>query len=447
MRLSADRRLGPYVVMAVAGVVAALVTGAAALVALAAPAAVLVVAGLADRRALEVRVVGIEAPARVLEGDHWMLRIQLEWLGEATLDILHTGIKGSEIQGPPGWRVSADGGATAQLEAVARGWGRHDLGSIEVRARRSNGMLRWDGNFALGDAIRVLPTGSRLDDLLHPRRPRVAAGSHVAPIRGPGTDFADLRPYVPGDRLRDVSWAASARGDQPWVVVHHPERTGTVVLLLDSFVEVGAPRGSLDRAARVVWSIARHHLVNGDRVGLVSVGSSLAWLPPVSGRRARWQVLDALLTIGSDIAGSRPSRSRAGGENRHVLLPADAVVVGVSPLQSDGFVASVLHHVRLGRPVMVIGIATTDLLDPPGDETERAARRLWELDIELRRSNLSRAGVPSAMVVDDGAKAVRLLSRRQPRNRIRRVHVPHARLDKARRAMARELDEVAGGRR
>jgi hypothetical protein len=38
------------------------------------------------------------------------------------------------------------------------------------------------------------------------------------------------------------------RGERPWVVVHHPERTGTVVLLLDSFVEVGAPRGALDRA-------------------------------------------------------------------------------------------------------------------------------------------------------------------------------------------------------
>lgn len=414
-RPSADRRLAPYALLVVTGLLAALITGEAALAAAAAPVAVLVVVALADRRALHVSVVSVSAPSRLVEGDSWVLELELRWSGDAELDILHTGMRGSEIEGVGGWTIDARDHARLELVSVACQWGRHELGSIEIRARRPRGMLRWDQTIHVDGAVRILPEASRLDELLHPRRPRVAAGSHVAPVRGPGTDFADLRPYVPGDRLRDLSWTASARGDQPWVVVHHPERTGTVVLLLDGFVEVGAPAGTLDRAARVVWSIARHHLENGDRVGLLTTGGTPVWLAPVAGRRARWQVLDTLLLAGSAVAGSPVGvrgRARPVSPRREVNLPADAIVVGVSPLQSDGFMAAIGHHARLGRPTMVIGVRTDDLLAPTTNEVERAARRLWVLDVDVRRANLARSGVPSIVVTDNAANAVRYLSSR-----------------------------------
>lgn len=408
--VSADRRLGPYTVMAVAGLVAALLTGQAAFAAMAAPAGVMVVAALADRRPIVVKVVSIDAPDRCLEGDKWELGVNLGWNGPAVLDVLHVGLSGHRVEGVRGWRVEADGGADLTMSVVAQRWGRHDLGALVVRARRPDGMIVFDQYIELAAAVRVLPSARRLDRLLEPRRPRVAAGAHVANVRGPGTDLAELRPYAPGDRLRDLSWSASARSDQPWVVVRHPERTGTVVLLLDGFVEVGAPPGSLDRAARVVWSVARHHLDAGDRVGLLAAGAVPAWLPPTAGRRARWQVLDTLLTIGSAVSGQAPS---ATGRARHVVrdvgVPADAFIVGVSPLQSDAFVSAVVHHVRLGRPTVVIGVETADLLAPPADEVERAARRLWQLDAEVRRASLSRAGVASVVVVDDAAPAIPLL--------------------------------------
>lgn len=412
---TADRRLGPYVVLTVGGIAAALVTGQAALAACAAPAAILVVLALADRRPLHVVVDEVEAPARLLEGDEWVLRVELRWVGEAVLDVLHAGLKGSRVSGPRGWTVDATDGCTLELRAVAERWGNHDLGSLVVRARRRHGMLRWDSEIELDGAVRVLPDATALDELLPPRRPRVASGGHLAPVRGQGTDFADLRPYVPGDRLRDLSWTASARSDQPWVVVHHPERSASVVLLLDGFVEVGAPAGSLDRAARVVWSIARHHLAAGDRVGLLSTGASPTWLSPVSGRRSRWQVLDALLTVGRQVAGSRATASVRRQQRRDIVLPADVVVVGVSPLQSDAFVATVLHHARLGRPTAVVGVETTDLVAPRTDVVERAARRLWAAEVDVRMARFAASGVPSVLVVDDPGPAIRLLAGRMSR--------------------------------
>lgn len=436
--LTADRRLGPYALLVVVGTVLTLVTGAAAFVALAAPAGVLLAVGLRDRRALDVAVASVDAPSRCLEGDTFDVVVDLVWDGAADLDVAFDLPVVFGAAGAP-WRthVTHDpGGHRHRLRITVRAerWGRHALGSITIRARRPHGMLRWDRTIDLDTDVSVLPETIRLDELLAPTRPRVAAGLHRAPVRGNGTDFADLRPYVPGDRLRDLSWTATARSDRPWVVVHHPERLGTVVLLLDAFVEVGTPLGALDRAARVVWSIAGHHLRNGDRVGLLTAGSTPTWLPPAAGRRARWQVLDTLLHTGGVMASGRssyapgPDRSAGSDQLRGVArrvgvrdapLPADAVVVGVTPLQSDAFVAAMAHHVRRGRVGAVVGVDLDDLLPPATDQVERAARVLWDLDVEARRATLRRARIPSVVVGEDVSAGVALLARL--RRRVERV--------------------------
>ena len=111
----------------------------------------------------------------------------------------------------------------------------------------------------------------------------------------------------------------------------------------------------------------------------------------------------------------RPSPGRVaptGAIDPRAALPSDAVVVGVSPMQSDAFVATVVHHRRLGRPTVVIGVETTDLLPPATDDVERAARRLWAIDVDVRVANLSRAGVPAVVVIDDAAPAIALLADR-----------------------------------
>ncbi len=69
------------------------------------------------------------------------------------------------------------------------------------------------------------PDGCSAEGLAEPAAPRppaapsralaVFSGAHLPRHRGGGTDFADLRPYVAGDRLRDLSWAATARAASP----------------------------------------------------------------------------------------------------------------------------------------------------------------------------------------------------------------------------------------
>ncbi len=410
--VGADRRLVPLTVAVVVGLVATVLTGAPGFAAAAVPAAVALALGRG--RAPGVQVVPGATPTRVLEGDRWVLDVAVHVSTPCDVDLLvhdvagHTVIDGATFAG----RVEST--ATLPVELEAQRWGRHRLGTVTVRARRPLGLLGVDRTVPIDGTVRVLPAAGRVDDLLRPHRPRSAAGAHPAPVRGPGTDFADLRPYAPGDRLRDLSWTASARSDQPWVVVHHPERTGAVVLVLDTFGEHDAPAGALDRAARVVWGLARHHLANGDRVGLLASGPAPRWLPPMAGRRARWQVLDALL-----LARSADRERRRAGDAHPSGVPADAFVLGVSPLQSDAFVAELVHHRRLGRPTALVAVGVADLLAPPADEVERAARRLWALDADRRRANLGRAGVRSAVVHDDVTPAIHALSRAPHRGLVR----------------------------
>ena len=396
---SADPRLAAYVSVAALALIGTLVSGRFELTAIAAPFALLAVAGVADRRPPAVRGrVTLDAD-RVLENDELHGVITLDYSGEAELDVLISPLPGVDPVDPAptlGWALPAGRGPIElPFTLRARAWGHHQLGHVHVRARRRFGLLVWEDEVATAPRIRILPTPLRLDRLLHPTEPRVVAGAHLSRLRGPGTDFADLRPSVPGDRLRDLSWAASARFGEPWVIEHHPERTGTLVLLLDAFFDTSTGgTEALARAARAAWALAAAHLKAQDRVGLLTTGRTVVWLPPMGGRRARYLLLDALLAVG---AAAEDFRRAGRRQALRPVVPPDALVVGVTALYSPMY-RDLMQHRRQGRTVAALVVDTSDLLPPPHDAVEAAAQRLWHGGVAVHRHTLARAGVPSALV-------------------------------------------------
>ena len=113
------------------------------------------------------------------------------------------------------------------------------------------------------------------------------AGNRVAREKGEGIEFADLRPFVPGDRVRRVNWRASARRGELFVNEQHPERNSDVVLFLDSFAEARRERGARSTSAvRAAASLAVAYLERRDRVGVVGFGGDVHWLLPATGQRA-----------------------------------------------------------------------------------------------------------------------------------------------------------------
>lgn len=413
----ADPRLLAYLAAAGASLVGTLIFGRAEMAAIGVPFAALALLGLVDRRPPRLRAVVAVDAHRVLEGDHVTGAITVDWDGEAVVDVLIDRLPGVTAVEPfpvLGWSLPATTGPIELAFRVrAESWGRHELGRVHARARRPGGLLSWETTLGAGPTLRVLPRPLRLDALLKPAEPRTVAGAHLAPVRGPGTDLADLRPYVPGDRLRDLSWSATARTGEPWVIVRHPERTGTVVLLIDVAVDGSASSTeALARTARAAWAVADVHLQAQDRVGLVASGRTTAWLPPASGRRARWILLDELLAVGGAAEDRRVTRPM-----QRVTLPADALVVGVTTLRSPSFTRQLVHHRRKGHATGALVIETADLVAPPADIVDAAAQRLWRGEVEVERHRLERSGVPTALVSgDDVAPAIvalrRVLARR-----------------------------------
>jgi uncharacterized protein (DUF58 family) len=413
-RRRADPRLPAYLVAGFGALIAAIALGQPGLAALGAPFIALATIGVAGRRPVRLSGQVNLRSDRVVEGDIIEGEVSIDWDGQADVDVILPASRATSPVDPlpaTSWSLSGTGPATLPFRIRAEFWGRHDLGSLWVRTRRPGSLTAHEHRLAAPPVVQILPAPLRLGRLLKPAEPRAVAGMHLSRYRGQGTDFAELRPYRPGDRLRDLSWATSARLDEPWVTVRHSERTGTVLLLLDAvYGDERRSTESLARAARTGWAVASVHLRAQDRVGLLARGRTTAWLPPHGGRRARYMLLDELLAIGR-AAEDLHWRPRRGGR---ATLPHDALVVAITSLQSRDFIHELLHFRRAGHTAVALVVDDSDLLPDDGGIVDEAARRIWLASRETNRHSLERGGIATALVtVRDGVgPAISSLRRR-----------------------------------
>jgi len=256
----------------------------------------------------------------------------------------------------------------------------------------------------------VLPGSERLTRLLDPAEYRGVIGMHRSRRLGDGHEFAEVRPYVPGDRLRDVNWTATARRRRPLVNRRHPELAGDVVIALDAFADgsSGSAR-TLARAARAAWTVATFHFNAQDRVGLAALGGSTRWLAPSSGRRARYELFETLLSIGSEAG----EVSRGGTGPARPAVPPSALVVAITPLQ-DGHAIGTLQSWRArGRAVCVIVIDSSDTLEQLASPSAVLAQRIWRIEHEQRKRRLTDLGIPVVTLGAAGSVAAVVSALRQ----------------------------------
>jgi uncharacterized protein (DUF58 family) len=190
--------------------------------------------------------------------------------------------------------------------------------------------------------------------------------------------------------MRSVNWRVSARRGTWFVSDRHPDRSADVVLLLDSFVEVGQDLDStLGMAVEAVMALGRAHLGVQDRVGLVGFGGYLDWIVPGLGARQLHRLVDAVLD--TQVVVSLAERSLAVVPPQ--ALPPRAYVVALSPLV-DARSAGLLARVKgRGCDLAVVEVSPLGFLDPPAGEADRLARRAWELERAVIRGRLRSIGV------------------------------------------------------
>jgi uncharacterized protein (DUF58 family) len=392
----ATPKLGAYAALSGFGLLSALVLGRPEIVALTAPFLLAVGVGLALGASPRF-TAEIEAGERAVEGDEIGVRITLAALSTVDrLDVfvrLPAGLRAADGHQAQGMRLGRGERRTLELTLRAERWGAHHLGPVYLRARDALGLLVAEGMLARTPEIRVYPREDTLRRILQPRETQVFTGSEVARRKGEGIEFADMRPWAPGDPLKRVNWRATARRNEMWVNESHPERNTDVILFVDSFAEArGQDASTLDLAVRATAALADAYIRRRDRVGLISFGGILRWLEPGMGTVQLYRIVDALLDTqiilsyywtGIDVI---PQRT----------LPPNALVIALSPLLDGRSVDALLDLRARGYDLSVIDVSPVPFAERPGSGVDAVAYDIWILRRDALRHRLQRAGVAVA---------------------------------------------------
>lgn len=248
-------------------------------------------------------------------------------------------------------------------------------------------------------------------------RRRVAGarvGEHRAFRRGASVEFAEHRPYTPGDDPRRIDWNAYARLGELVVRLFVAEEDVTVRLLLDASASMGfgAP-AKLDVARRLAAGLGYLALRGSERVALlVGAEDAVAQAPVMRGRErvhALLAALDAARAGGStrlDLAADRVLARRATG-------PGVAVLFG--DLLDDGATVRAATRLAAARhEVVVVHVLCEEELDPGADgatalidgETGEA------LDLVLDADARGAYRAELARFLDESARALRRVGAR-----------------------------------
>lgn len=131
-------------------------------------------------------------------------------------------------------------------------------------------------------------------------------GLHRSARKGLSLDFAEHRPYQPGDDLRRIDWKAYARTDRFYVKEYDADTNAACVLALDCSGSMDYASAGVNKfvyARMLVASVAWLAQRQGDRVGLALFADELREVIPPSTRHLQL-VLQAL------------GRAEAKGEGR-----------------------------------------------------------------------------------------------------------------------------------
>ena len=124
------------------------------------------------------------------------------------------------------------------------------------------------------------------------------AGDYRSQLLGDGSELAQIRPYRPGDDVRQIDWNVTARTGEPHVRVQHAERVLVTWLVLDTSpsMQFGtAERRKADVAEGVAVAIGHVATRRGNRLGVVTFGGDDPTSSPVrQGRLGLIGLLGAL---------------------------------------------------------------------------------------------------------------------------------------------------------
>jgi len=221
-------------------------------------------------------------------------------------------------------------------------------------------------------------------------------GGHLARRTGSSLEFADHRPYQPGDDFRLIDWAVYARHRRLVTKTFTREVEAPLYVLLDASRSMGVG-GKLSLATRLAAALAFVAYRGQDRFALHPFRDRLDRAAPARrGRGALAQTFHALQELRpegeTDLSGSLRTWTEGG--------PAPGLCVLVSDFLCPQGYRDGLRALRHGRhAVAAVQILSPTDLDPP---------RLGEarlLDVETRAGRSVVLGVGAARAYREALRA------------------------------------------
>jgi uncharacterized protein (DUF58 family) len=187
-------------------------------------------------------------------------------------------------------------------------------------------------------------------------------GLHRSPYHGFSVEFAEHRPYMPGDEIRHIDWKIYGKTDRYYIKQYEEETNLKAYLVLDtsrsmSFASPGAlPK--LEYAAYLAAALAYMMIKQQDAVGLTLFDETIhSYLPPHATKAYLRQILVSLETM------SASGKTGAGAALHQVAdrIRRRGLVVVVSDLLDDqGEVMTALKHFRHKKNEVIV----MHVLDP-----------------------------------------------------------------------------------
>lgn len=150
----------------------------------------------------------------------------------------------------------------------------------------------------MSSALRFEDDFLRKLEYLHVVSKRAFAGQHRAdrltPTRGRGLEFADHRPYAPGDDFRHIDWKAYKRLNRLLLRLFDEERDLPIYLMIDASRSMAEP-AKFDMARRLAAALCYIGLAHLDRVTILSFSARLgAETSPGRGKGRIFKVFELL---------------------------------------------------------------------------------------------------------------------------------------------------------
>ena len=264
------------------------------------------------------------------------------------------------------------------IEAPLRGF--YTIGPVCIRVQDEFGLFHNEKENQLYDDYLVFPKMEDIKDaMVKSRVPKIFTGAVAIRNPGEGSNFFNLREYLPGDPMRKVNWKATARQDGK-MMVNEFERDAVsdVVLIVDSrqVSETGpVSRNSLVFSTRAAASLSQYFLSRRDSVGLVVYGDEIVSVDRDTGKKQLYILLTKL--AGAMAKGNTPLKIVTNRIMPHINRGSPIIIM--SPLEDDPTIVDAVRDLR-SRSFEVT------ILSPSSLEFEFDARRLDRTGYEVLKT-------------------------------------------------------------